>query len=293
MLIQNIPESYSPIKGQHDKLFVYDFKMTEDVVNNKVNLTHHMFSFLQKGEKRVQFAEHIVEVNNKQSVLIKSGNCLMTECLSTDEVYYCKLFFFSNHNIQQFLKKYNHPPEKPKNRISTENPFFLIDNDNFIDTFVTSISWMINSNGASIDLLTVKFDEIMLYLSHKYGDSFVDFIRSLVSTNRSTAFQQIIEANIYANLSLNDLAFLSNMSLSTFKRQFEKEYNMKPGKWFQKKRLQQARRILQNGEKCASQIYSDFGYKNISNFSIAFKNEFGFSPKEAIGQKNNKFDLFS
>ena len=74
------------------------------------------------------------------------------------------------------------------------------------------------------------------------------------------------------------------MSLSTFKRQFEKEYNTNPGKWFQKKRLYQAKVIIESGEKSPSQIYFDFGYKSLSNFSIAFKKEFGFSPKETLNQ---------
>jgi AraC-like DNA-binding protein len=30
----------------------------------------------------------------------------------------------------------------------------------------------------------------------------------------------------------------------------------------------------------ASDIYQDMGYNNLSNFSIAFKNKFGKSPKE-------------
>lgn len=284
MLIQNIPESYFSVKEPQPEVFVYDFKMTEDAINSKVNLTYHMFSFLQTGEKKVQFADNIIEVNKKQSVLIKSGNCLMTELLRNDEIYFCKLFFFTNNNIKQFLKNYSNLLESIKNKPSTENSFFLIDNDTFIDTFVTSISLLINTKSDTSHLLAVKLDEILLYLSHKYGEPFIQFISSLVSTNKSSAFQKIIEANIYTNLSLNDLAFLSNMSLSTFKRQFEKEFNVKPGQWFKKKRLHQAKELIQNGEKLPSQIYSEFGYKSISNFSTAFKNEFGFSPKDAINQ---------
>lgn len=283
MSIQNIPENYFTLKEQYSEIFVYDFKMTEDAINNKVNLIHHMFSFLQTGEKRVQFSNHIVEVNNKQSVLIKSGNCLMTELLNNEEIYFCKLLFFTNNQIDEFLKKHHYLSENIKKE-SIEMPFFIIDNDNFIDTFVTSISLLINLNTNNSSLLAIKLEEIMLYLSHKYGTTFINFISSLASTKRPTTFQQIIEANINTNLNLTDIAFLSNMSLSTFKRQFEKEYNTNPGKWFQKKRLYQAKVIIESGEKSPSQIYFDFGYKSLSNFSIAFKKEFGFSPKETLNQ---------
>jgi transcriptional regulator GlxA family with amidase domain len=50
----------------------------------------------------------------------------------------------------------------------------------------------------------------------------------------------MIESNVHSNLKLEEIAFLCNMSLSTFKRHFIVEYNEAPGKWLQDKRLQRA-----------------------------------------------------
>lgn len=279
MPIQSIPESFYSSEENSNEIFAYDFKMTEDVINSKVNLTRHMFSFLQTGEKIVQFADNLVEVNNRQSVLIKSGNCLMTELVSNNEIYFCKLLFFSSKNIQQFLKRHDCLLEECQEKSSVK-PYFVIENDRFIDSFVMSISSILNLKTASSSLLAIKFEEIMLYLSLKYGAAFINFISCLASIENKSAFKQIVEANIHTSLNLADIAFLSNMSLSTFKRQFEKEYNANPGKWLQIKRLNLAKEMMESGEKKPSQLYSEVGYKSLSNFSIAFKNEFGFSPKE-------------
>lgn len=70
------------------------------------------------------------------------------------------------------------------------------------------------------------------------------------------------------------------MSLSTFKRNFIKENKTSPGKWLQDKRLQKAKETLEEGQLKPSDIYLDFGYNDLSNFSIAFKNKFGFNPSE-------------
>lgn len=70
------------------------------------------------------------------------------------------------------------------------------------------------------------------------------------------------------------------MSLSTFKRHFIKEYNESPGKWFRNKRLEKAKELLEIGTKTSSDIYLDFGYNNLSNFSSAFKKKFGINPSE-------------
>ena len=69
------------------------------------------------------------------------------------------------------------------------------------------------------------------------------------------------------------------MSLSTFKRHFVKEYKITPGKWLQEKKLEAAKEILEKGKLKSSDIYLDFGYNNLSNFSLAFKNKFGYSPR--------------
>ena len=44
-------------------------------------------------------------------------------------------------------------------------------------------------------------------------------------------------------------------------------------------RLNKARELLLNSNATPSEIYMDFGYDSLSNFSAAFKNEFGYSPK--------------
>ena len=119
----------------------------------------------------------------------------------------------------------------------------------------------------------------MLYLLYKYKEKFEFYLYSLISKEVSP-FKNVVESNVHSNLKLEEIAFLCNMSLSTFKRHFIVEYNEAPGKWLQDKRLQRAKEILKEGQLKASDIYLDMGYNNLSNFSIAFKNKFGKSPKE-------------
>lgn len=286
MSILNIPEAF--VKKESDKLdlFVYDFKMTDDVVKSKVNLTLNMFSFLQTGQKQVQFANASVAVNQKQSLLIKSGNCLMTELLDNDDIYFCKLFFFSQKNVENFIIKHHDFLCSINKKGHGDVSFFVIENDEYIKSFVASISTIMKIKPKlATHLLVVKFEEIMLYLVMKYGVKFIDYIHSLISEKSNSSFRKIIENNVNTALKLEEIAFLCNMSLSTFKRHFIEEYQSNPGKWFQQKRLTKAKEILQKGKLTASEIFTDFGYNNLSNFSAAFKNEFGFSP--------NKLDLIS
>jgi len=276
MPIENIPEIYIKDKKESPDLFVYDFKMTNDVVKSKVNLGMNMFSFLQIGKKQVHFAGTSVAVNKDQSLLLKKGNWLWTELLDTDATYYCKLLFFSEKKLKDFLEKHT----KSKNVVNDNVPYFIIRNDTYITSYLDSLATISEAPTVFMqNLLAVKFEELMLYLIHKYGSNFEAYLQSLI-INETSPLKKIIESKVHSNLKLEEIAFLCNMSLSTFKRHFISEYKVSPGKWLQDQRLQKAKETLEQGELKPSDIYLDFGYNNLSNFSIAFKNKFGFSPSE-------------
>ncbi len=276
MPIENIPEIYLKDKNKSPDLFVYNFKMTNNVVKSKVNLGMNMFSFLQVGKKQVHFAGTSVSVNKDQSLLLKNGNWLWTELLDTGAVYYCKLFFFSERKLVEFLEKHT----KNKQTVKDDIPYFIIRNDAYITSYLNSLSIISEAPAIFMEnLLSVKFDELMVYLLQKYGRKFEVYLHSLI-VHENSSFKRIVESKVHSNLRLGEIAFLCNMSLSTFKRHFIQEYKVSPGKWLQDKRLQKARETLEQGDIKPSDIYLDFGYNNLSNFSIAYKNKFGISPTE-------------
>jgi len=119
----------------------------------------------------------------------------------------------------------------------------------------------------------------MTYVLAKYGEPFERYLHSLISKETSP-FRKTVESNASSNLKLEEFAFLCNMSLSSFKRKFIMEFGESPGKWLQEKRLQKAYDLLRQGEQTASDIYLDFGYGNLSNFSAAFKTKFGINPSD-------------
>lgn len=280
MSIASIPKIYFNDHVAHVDVFVHDLKMTNDLVKGKVNLGMNMLSFLQEGKKQVHFAGTSVAVNKDQSLILKKGNWLWTELLDVKEIYYCKLFFFSEKILLAFLEK--HVESCPKNKNIEEPPYFIIRNDAYIASFLQSLAAM---RGAATvfkeNLLTVKFEELMLYLLLKYGIKFEDYLRSL-TLKETSPFKKIVESKIYSNLNLEEISFLCHMSLSTFKRRFIKEYKTSPGRWLHDQRLQKAKDLLKQGQQKPSDIYFDLGYNNLSNFSTAFKNKFGYSPNECL-----------
>ena len=168
--------------------------------------------------------------------------------------------------MKEFLEKHT----ENKLTVKGEVPYFIIRNDAYITSYLNSLSTINEVSKPFVNnLLLVKFEELMLYLLQKYGRKFELYLHSL-TVKETSPFKKIVESKIHSNLKLEEIAFLCNMSLSTFKRHFIKEYKASPGKWFQDKRLQKAKKILEQSHLKPSDIYLDFGYNNLSNFSVAF-----------------------
>ena len=281
MDITNFPEDlFENNYTDTSDLQIANYEAYKLVSKNKINLNKNAFSFLLDGQKDLHFSNDIVSINDTQSLLISSSNFLLTELVGTSS-YRCLLFFFSQKNISDFLLK--HSPQFNQNKPTITAPYFLIEKDNFIVHYINSLQHSFGLHTTiSQKILELKFEEIMLYLANKYGQAFFAYLNSLLTSERELSFKMVIEKNLYTSLNIDEVAFLCNMSLSTFKRKFIQLYQESPGKWFQLKRLNKAKKLLLNNEATPSEIYMDFGYDSLSNFSTAFKNQFGYSPKNIM-----------
>jgi len=256
---------------------VYNYESTQEISKQEILLNKNTFSFLQEGTKEVFFDNSSYAIDNSQFLLMKSGHCLMTEKLSNVAANYrSTLFFFSNEDVLKFIRKFELNPTDTSKLYST----YSFNYDSFIKRFADSLLDISKlSNSIQKNILDAKFEEIMLYLIEFKG---VEFLYSFISNSgdQSQKFIQTIESNQLNKLTVKELSFLSNMSISKFKREFEKHFHSSPSKWFQEKRLEHAALLLKNNSKRPSDIYEETGYENLSNFIQAFKVKFGVTPKQ-------------
>jgi AraC-like DNA-binding protein len=209
---------------------------------------------------------------------MKSGHCLMTEQLSDRNNYRSLLLFFSDTALSKFIENIELNKTEPAKNSSVH----AFEYDEFIRHFIQSLTAILKLSGKiRNNLLEVKFQEIMLYLTELHG---TDFLQSLVSNNNDTIrkFTRTIESNQLNKLTLKELAFLCNMSVSTFKREFEKHYPESPVKWFQNKRLEYAHYLINKEHKSSSEIYFEVGYENLSSFIQAYKAKYGTTPRQHL-----------
>ncbi len=263
--------------GASENLQLYNYRRTEDLQKTKINLSTNTISFLRTGTKEVIGDDKTVQIGNEHFVIMKSGNCLMTEKVSDSfSVYQSILLFFSDEEVLQFLEKYDQFLPKLK----TQKSFYIFKYDHFVQNFVASLEQILAlPKKIQTNILKHKFEEIMLYLVHQNDP---DFLNSLVQNldDKINRLTNIAENNKYNKLNLEELAFLSNMSVSTFKREFFKHYQTTPMKWFTDQRLHHIAFLLQTKRNRPIELYEVAGYENFSNFVQAFKKKFGMTPKQ-------------
>ncbi|MEM8893641.1 MAG: AraC family transcriptional regulator [Bacteroidota bacterium] len=256
---------------------VFDYQARQESTKQQVNLSMNTFSFLLEGNKEVFSNQKSSAISNSEFLLMKAGKCLMTEKFTDrNNGYRSILLFFSNEAVFQFSRKYSISLSKSGERKVIQTIHF----DRYLQSFAESL---INLNRLSADnknkVLQLKFEELMLYLADTLGPGFLASLMIDIN-DYDYHFQEVIEHNKLNKLTLNELAFLTNMSVSTFKRKFEERFHTSPSKWFQERRLEYAALLLTNERRRPSDIYLEVGYDSLTNFIQAFKSKYGTTPKQ-------------
>lgn len=81
---------------------------------------------------------------------------------------------------------------------------------------------------------------------------------------------------------IKELAKTVAMSESKLKKIFKSVYGLPPYEYFQKQRMQKAKMMLLSGNYSIKDVGYTLGYSNLSNFTLAFKKEFGQLPSEVL-----------
>jgi AraC-like DNA-binding protein len=280
MSIYYLPQEFSSF-NQLPVVFQYSYTSQRAVERSQVALSHHLISFLQLGKKTVILPQKVVEIPDQHFLLLSEGQCLMTEKLSIGGRYHNHLLFFEHSVVEQLLLRHVIVVQRKAHSAN----FRVLPYDAFIHNFVSSLKWIPNTAGW---LLQHKVEEFLLYGYYQYGAAFFSFLKKppLPALQRLV---QVAQQAIYEQLTIEQMAFLCAMSVSTFKRRFAEHYQNTPQAWLREQRLQEAARQLRQGPQQLSDLAAQLGFQHRSSFSAAFKARFGVTPSAyANAQRINR-----
>ncbi len=279
-----LPDDFLSDSDQtEDQVIIRHYKTAKSTLNNKIILNRNMINLIITGSKTVAYPDQTAVVKENELVVLSTGNILTSELLCDQTGFTSLLLYFSNNALNHFLIKYNKLSEKKQ----VSKPFLIYQQDTYIKQYVNSLLTLMESaSPLSREIKELKLEELLLYLNQIDNKKLLSL--QIVSPNQNDlTIRKIVERHIRTPATIEQIAFLCNMSTSTFKRKFENLYGQSPQKWLVKQRLELAAEILKSGVEIPSQVYYKAGYKNHSSFSAAFRKYFGFTPSEYQAKKLN------
>ncbi len=149
----------------------------------------------------------------------------------------------------------------------------------FISNFIEGLTlYFEHREVMNPDLLLLKMKEIVLLLMQTSNAKTISSLFYDLYSPRYVTISQVLESHLHSDLSINELANLAGLSLSTFKREFKKQFRDTPSNYLIEKRLEKAKELILKTELSISEICHQVGFKDIAHFSRSFKQKYKSSP---------------
>ncbi|WP_431129145.1 helix-turn-helix transcriptional regulator [Flagellimonas flava] len=240
------------------------------------------FLHVREGGYKSFSESEFLKINTKQSVLMKCGNYVgqMVSDKKTGQYQAVAVHFHPEvlrriygNDLPNFLV--NKKKNTPRHNMA------LIEASIPVDKYVEDVLFYFdNPHLVNEELLCLKTKEIVLLLMQTQNAPHILQILENLFTERTVDFKTTIAAHIFSEISINELAQLTHMSLSTFKRKFKEIYQLPPQQYILGQRLAKAKDLLQVSDDSIQDIAFATGFKTIHHFSFKFKQHFGSSPSK-------------
>ncbi|MEM7375670.1 MAG: AraC family transcriptional regulator [Bacteroidota bacterium] len=150
-----------------------------------------------------------------------------------------------------------------------------------IENYIQGLRFYFNNKAFVTDeFIKIKIKELILILLNSDKTGRIRAILSDLFQSNEYEFKEIIHSHLYEDLSIQDLAFFSGLSLSSFKRKFKSVFDTSPTQYIKTKRLEKAKTLLATTNLRISDIAYDCGFNDIGYFSKTFHAAFDCAPSD-------------
>jgi AraC-like DNA-binding protein len=241
-------------------------------------LKEHLLLFMLEGSTRVVYGRQTFSVHRNEMILLKKGTSVYYEKSGNPEnnnLYDCLMFSLKDELVKSFLTSTELHIRKQDNGLNPNSPVQAM--NECLIAFAQSLKpYFKDIDKVAPSQLRHKMME-MLYDTAICSEDMFRQILELQQPIRAD-LRDIVEQHYATPVRIEDLAYLSGRSLSSFKRDFQQVYNMSPGTWIREKRLNKAKEMLETTNMMVSEICYSLGFENVSHFSRIFKEHHGLMP---------------
>jgi AraC-like DNA-binding protein len=290
MNVINLPQDLNPAQYRaEDRVLIRPYTSPCNTKKNRVILHRNMINLLIEGRKTVIYGGQTTTVNNNAILFLAAGSCLTTNVKSDNGNFQSVLLYFSDDALLDFYMKYDRLVQaQQQHKQLPAASFVTFEKDVFLRNYIDSLRHLLQlGQPLPQEICILKFEELLLYLLQTAPDTLLQLKANATGSMQDFEIRKAVEGNITRPVTVEELAFLCSMSLSTFKRRFMKIYGTSPQRWLLEQKMQVAARLLLDQQAKPGDVYDQVGYESHSSFTKAFRQIFGMTPSAYQEQNMN------
>ncbi|MBQ9678087.1 MAG: helix-turn-helix transcriptional regulator [Prevotella sp.] len=241
-------------------------------------LEQHLLYVVLGGSVRLTCGRQTWTVRKNEMILLRRAQSVSYEKQGSEEtgLFESQLFAINDELLKDFLTSQQVQIPTMKEEYGTQvSPM-----SERLVAYCWSLSPYFNDpSQVNPGLLRLKVMELL----YNVMDCSKNIFRQMLQLRQpvKTDIHRVVEENYTSPISLDELAYLSGRSLSSFKREFQDIYGAPPARWIREKRLSKAQQILRSSSLSVADVAYSLGFENPTHFSRIFKQQYGYAPSQS------------
>lgn len=273
---------------EHKTIDFFGKKIFEKVIVSNTLKSHNplnneaCFLYVIEGINHSYSEEEVLVLNPKDGVLMKCGNYIYEGLpdKSSNRLSFIAVHLYPDvlrkvyeSNIPKFLINSSSNPTQ-QNMSPVRSNLLMA---KYMETLILYFDQPEIMNEEVVELKLREFIQLLLYTEKSVV---IQEIMQNLFTPRTISFKEIINTHIFSNLTITDLAALTDLSLASFKREFKKHFSNSPANYLKEQRLKRAAELLLVSDRRIKDIAYDCQFNDPAQFSTAFKLKYNISPSQ-------------
>ena len=241
-------------------------------------LEQHLLYVVLGGSVRLTCGRQTWTVRKNEMILLRRAQSVSYEKQGSEEtgLFESQLFAINDELLKDFLTSQQVQIPAMKEEYGTQvSPM-----SERLVAYCWSLSPYFNDpSQVNPGLLRLKVMELL----YNVMDCSKNIFRQMLQLRQpvKTDIHRVVEENYTSPISLDELAYLSGRSLSSFKREFQDIYGESPARWIREKRLSKAQQMLRSSSLSVADVAYSLGFENPTHFSRIFKQQYGYAPSQS------------
>ena len=241
-------------------------------------LEQHLLYVVLGGSVRLTCGRQSWTVSKNEMILLRRAQSVSYEKQGSEEtgLFESQLFAINDELLKDFLTSQQvQIPQMTEEYGTLVSPM----SDRLVAYCWSLAPYFNDPSQVNLGLIRLKVMELL----YNVMDCSKNIFRQMLQLRQpvKTDIHRVVEENYTSPISLDELAYLSGRSLSSFKREFQDIYGEPPARWIREKRLSKAHEMLRSSNLSVSDVAYSLGFENPTHFSRIFKQQYGYAPSQS------------